>query len=183
MGRRLPSKWPFYPPNNRGEYYRLCYRPLPSPITRYDLQQIVSRTTNEEKAATMKRKALAAIPSEYVPAFAQYLFDDAVGMTQHRTIALKQYVKDYKVCRAKREERRKRCHYLVKKWPYRRNEGELEALKGNYTVKRRPMDKTIAAGSFGIQKQFIKPSSWSSPVASSFARSLRHVRLYGIEIG
>jgi hypothetical protein len=36
--------------------------------SQYDLQKIVSRTSNEEKAATTNRKALAVIPSEYFDA-------------------------------------------------------------------------------------------------------------------
>jgi putative transposase len=38
---------------------------------------------------------------------------------------------------------------------------ELEALEGKYSVKQRPMGTNIAAGTFGIQKRYIKPSSTS----------------------
>jgi hypothetical protein len=34
--------------------------------SQYDLQKIVARTSKEQKAATTKRKALAAIPSDHV---------------------------------------------------------------------------------------------------------------------
>jgi transposase len=134
-------------------------------LSQYGLQNIVSRTSNEEKAATVKRKALAVIPSEYVPDFAQYLFDDAVGMTQHRTIAIKQYVKDHTLCLARKEERRKRCQYLIDNGHTDeikdKKRKELEALEGKYSVKQRPLGTNIAAGTFGIQKRFIKPSSTS----------------------
>jgi hypothetical protein len=80
----------------------------------YDLQKVVARTSNDEKAATTKRKALGAIPSQYVPDFAEYVFHESLCMTQHRLLAVKQYVKDHKLCFAKKEERRKRCQYLMK---------------------------------------------------------------------
>jgi hypothetical protein len=57
------------------------------PPSQYDLQKIVARTSNDEKAATAKRKALGAIPSQYVPDFAEYIFHESVGMTQHKTVS------------------------------------------------------------------------------------------------
>jgi hypothetical protein len=135
--------------------------------SQYDLQKVVARTSNNEKAATAKRKALAAIPSQYVPDFAEYVFQESVGMTQHRLLAVKQYVKDHKLCFAKKEERRKRCQYLMEHGYTDdikdKKRKELEALEGKYTIKQRPMDRTLPVGSFGIQKLYVKPSSSSSP--------------------
>jgi transposase len=92
-------------------------------------------------------------------------------MTQHRTIAIKQYVKDHKLCLAKLEARRKRCQYLIDNGRTDeikdKKRKELAELEGKYSVKQRPMGMNIAAGTFGIQKQFIKPSS----------SSLRHLRV------
>jgi hypothetical protein len=79
----------------------------------YGLQKVVARTSKDEKAATAKRKALDAIPDQYVPDFTEYVFQESVGMTQHRLLATKQYVKDHELCVAKKKERRKRCQYLI----------------------------------------------------------------------
>jgi hypothetical protein len=79
----------------------------------YGLQKVVARTPKEEKAATAKRKDLGAIPDQYVPNFAEYVFHENVGMTQHRLLAAKQYVKDQELCAAKKKERRKKCQYLI----------------------------------------------------------------------
>jgi transposase len=131
----------------------------------YDLQKVVARTSKEEKAAVGKRKALEAIPDQYVPDFAQYVFEESVGMTQHRLLAAKQYVKDNELCLAKKKERMKRCQYLIEHGYTDeikdKTRKELEELDGKYCVKRRPMHTNIAAGTFGIQKLFIKPSSRS----------------------
>jgi hypothetical protein len=48
-----------------------------------------------------------------VPDFAEYVFQENVGMTQHRLLAAKQYVKDHELCAAKKKERRKKCQYLI----------------------------------------------------------------------
>jgi hypothetical protein len=98
-----------------------------------------------------------------VPDFAEYVFQESVGMTQHRLLATKQYVKDHELCAAKKKERRKRCQYLIKHGYTDdikdKKRKELEALEEKYTIKPRPMDAIIPAGTFGIQKLFIKPSS------------------------
>jgi hypothetical protein len=39
-----------------------------------------------------------------VPDFAEYVFHESVGMTQHGLLAAKQYVKDYELCVAKKKE-------------------------------------------------------------------------------
>jgi hypothetical protein len=132
----------------------------------YGLQKVVARTSKEEKAATAKRKAIDAIPGQYVPDFAEYVFQENVGMTQHRLLATKQYVKDHELCAAKKKERRKNCQYLIEHGHTEeikdKKRKELEALEEKYTVKQRPMGTTnIAAGTFGIQKLYVKPSSTS----------------------
>jgi transposase len=128
----------------------------------YGLQKIVARMSKEEKAATAKRKALDAIPNQYVPDFAEYVFQESVGMTQHRLLAAKQYVEDHKLCAAKKKERRKRCQYLIEHGHTDeikdKKRTELEALEEKYTVKQRPVDATISVGTFGIQKLYIKLS-------------------------
>jgi transposase len=135
--------------------------------SQYDLQRVVARASKEEKAATAKRKPLEAIPDEHVPEFAQYLFDESVGMTQHRLLAAKEYAKDYKLCLAKKEARRKKCRYLIENGHTDeikdRKRKELEALEGKYVVKPRPTGENITTGTFGIQKLYIKPSASSSP--------------------
>jgi transposase len=112
-----------------------------------------------------KRKALDAIPSQYVPDFAEYVFQENVGMTQHRLLAAKQYVKDHELCATKKEARRKRCQYLIEHGYTDdikdKKRKELEALEEKYNVKQRPVDTIIPVGTFGIQKLFIKPSSTS----------------------
>jgi transposase len=84
-------------------------------------------------------------------------------MTQHRLLATKQYVKDHELCVAKKKERRKKCQYLIEHGHTEemkdKNCKELEELEGKYCVNQRPMGTTnIAAGTFGIQKHYIKPS-------------------------
>jgi hypothetical protein len=72
------------------------------------LRDIVTRATNEAVPATTRRKAQAAIPNEYVPDFARYVFVNRVGMSQHRLMAAVQYARDYKTCITKEEERKKK---------------------------------------------------------------------------
>jgi transposase len=131
----------------------------------YGLQKVVARASKDEKAATAKRKTLDAIPSQYVPDFAEYVFHESVGMTQHRLLAAKQYMKDYELCVAKKKERRKRCQYLIEHGYTDeikdKKRKELEALEGKNCVNQRPVGTNIVAGTFGIQKLFIKPSSTS----------------------
>jgi hypothetical protein len=92
--------------------------------------------------------------SEYVPDFARYLLEETIGVVQHSTIAIKQYVKDHKVCLAKLEERLKRWQYLARcsrtDPMTERKRKELQALQGKYGVKPKPMDMNIATGTFGI---------------------------------
>jgi hypothetical protein len=123
----------------------------------YGLQKVVARTSKDEKAATAKRKALDAIPDQYVPDFAEYVFQESVGMTQHRLLAAKQYVKDHELCAAKKKERRKKCQYLIEHGHTEeikdKKRKELEKLEVKYSVKPRPMGTTnITTGTFGIQK-------------------------------
>jgi hypothetical protein len=122
----------------------------------YGLQKVVARKSKDEKAATAKRKALGAIPSQYVPNFAEYVFEESVGMTQHRLLATKQYVKDHELCDAKKKDRRKRCQYLIEHGYTDeikdKKRKELEALECKYCVNQRPIGSNIAAGTFGIQK-------------------------------
>jgi hypothetical protein len=128
----------------------------------YGLQKVVAHASKAEKAATAKRKTLDTIPSQYVPNFAEYVFHESVGMTQHRLLAAKQYVKDYELCVAKKKERRKRCQYLIEHGHTDeikdKKRKELEALEGKYCVNQRPVGTNIAASTFGIQKLFIKPT-------------------------
>jgi hypothetical protein len=114
------------------------------------LRDIVTRTTNEAVPATTRRKAQVAIPSEYVPDFARYVFLDRVGMSQHRLMAAVEYAGDYKTCLTKEEERKKK---LIA------NKRKKEAFRVKYTVKRKPMCQNIPAGSFGVQKEYITQST------------------------
>jgi hypothetical protein len=116
----------------------------------YYLQEIITRASREAVATTSRRKAMAAIRSEYVPPFAQYIFTNCVGMSQHRLLAFVQYTTDYKACIAKEEAKRKRL--LA-------NNQRNEAHRVKYIVKPKPMDENIPAGLFGVQKEYI---AWST---------------------
>jgi transposase len=75
-------------------------------------------------------------------------------------------VKDHELCAAKKKERRKKCQYLIEHGHMEeikdKKRKELEELEGKYCVNQRPMGTTnIAAGTFGIQKLYVKPSSTS----------------------
>jgi hypothetical protein len=118
----------------------------------YYLQEIITRASREAVAATSRRKAMAAIPSEYIPPFARYVFTNCVGMSQHRLLAFLQYSTDYKACLAKEEARRKRL--LA-------NNKTNEAVRVKYIVKQKPMNENIPAGSFGVQKEYIARSTES----------------------
>jgi flagella basal body P-ring formation protein FlgA len=140
------------------------------PPSLYGLQKVVARTSKDEKAATAKRKALDAIPHQYVPDFAEN-----VGMTQHRPLAAKPYVKDYELCVAKKKERRKKCQYLIEHGYTDeikdKKRKELEALDGKYCVKQRPGHEYSGRYFWNTETLYKTVIN----VAPSSARSLRHV--------
>jgi hypothetical protein len=88
----------------------------------YGLQKVVARTSKDEKAATVKRKALDAIPSQYVPDFAEYVFQENVGMTQHRLLAAKQYVKDHELCTAQKKGAKEKVSISYRTRPHGRDQ-------------------------------------------------------------